>query len=78
MKEGFRFPANLPDDIEQIRFCQALRISYDFYDAFLKKLEEYIWSTPVPLESGAVKPPKKLSPLVIAAWWWNGRRAINC
>lgn len=53
MKEDFLFPPKLPNDIAPIRSYQAVRISYDLFDAFMDKLEEYICAdaqTPVVYE----------------------------
>lgn len=46
MKEDFVFPDRLPCDIAPIRTQQGLKISYDFFDAFMEKLEDYICCAP--------------------------------
>lgn len=46
MKEDFVWPNRLPQDISPIRNCQGLTISYQFFEAFLDKLEEYILNEP--------------------------------
>lgn len=61
MKEGFNFPAELPADVELVRYAQGIRLSYDFYDAFMEKLEDYM--------SGVrkKKDPRKKCPLILCA-----------
>jgi len=44
MKDDFVFPHRLPADISPIRSYNGLQIRYEFFDAFMAKLEEYILS----------------------------------
>ena len=43
---GFEFPEELDPEISEIVYYQAVNASYEYYQAFLKKLENYLESTP--------------------------------
>lgn len=40
--DGFQFPAELPEDIKAIQLYQGIPVSYNYFDAFLEKIEHFI------------------------------------
>jgi len=42
LMKGFKFPDQLPEDIDAIRSYHGVPVSYDFFDAFMDKIEEFI------------------------------------
>lgn len=47
MLRGFDFPKELPESIDDLRFCNGLVASEDFFDAFIEKLTEFLQAKPV-------------------------------
>ena len=43
---GFEFPDEMDPKICEIVYYQAINASYEYYDAFLRKLKNYLESTP--------------------------------
>lgn len=75
MQPGFEFPARLPQKINCIRNYQGHRINYDFYEAFLEKLESGLLieqkndePQEIPVNRGRVHPslPLGAAALVVA------------
>lgn len=46
MLRGFAFPSSLPESIEPLRYKNGLESNYQFFDAFIEKLEEFLISRP--------------------------------
>ena len=46
MLPNFRFPDMLPDCMENLRFCNGITASEDFFDAFIDKLCYFLRSKP--------------------------------
>lgn len=46
---GFDFPKELPESIDDLRFCNGLVASEDFFDAFIEKLTEFLQAKPTAL-----------------------------
>ena len=46
MLRGFVFPSSLPESIEPLRYKNGLESNYQFFDAFIEKLEEFLISRP--------------------------------
>lgn len=64
---GFQFPEKLPGDIEQLRYQSGLEASTEFFDAFAKRLLEFLKTKPRMLHRITQNTLfKKVLPLVIA------------
>ncbi len=46
MLRGFEFPAELPPSMEAVRYKNGLQSNYDFFDAFIDKLQTFLLSRP--------------------------------
>lgn len=62
MLRNFQFPEHMPEEIEPLRFKNGLPADAQFFDAFIKKLEEFLQSKPY-----RVVRWKKRMPIVIVA-----------
>lgn len=68
MKDNYEFPDKLPADIAPLRVQNGLRISFEFFDAFMNKLEEYILSDPEsPAPYDLPEPPAPRSRIKVIA-----------
>ena len=43
---GFSFPDQLPESIEPLRYKNGLESNYQFFDAFISKLQDFLTSRP--------------------------------
>ena len=46
MLRGFAFPEKLPDSIDGLRYKNGLESNYQFFDAFIEKLQEFLTAKP--------------------------------
>ena len=46
MLRGFFFPSKLPDSIEPLRYKNGLESNYQFFDAFIEKLQTFLKARP--------------------------------
>ena len=46
MLRGFSFPEKLPDSIEPLRYKNGVESNYQFFDAFIEKLRQFLRSRP--------------------------------
>lgn len=46
MLRGFIFPKTLPESIEPLRYKNGLESNYQFFDAFIEKLQEFLTARP--------------------------------
>ncbi len=70
MLDGFSFPDELPESIEFIRRTHGLKPSFDYFDAFIDKLTNFLKSSPHTLEDEKktdTKPPFPVKWVIIAA-----------
>lgn len=64
---GFQFPEQLPKDIEEIRYRSGIEASTEFFDAFAKRLVEFLQTKPTMFHRITHNTLfKKVLPLVIA------------
>lgn len=45
--KGFEFPQDLPPSIDAIRYKSGLQSNYEFFDAFIKRLQNFLLSKPI-------------------------------
>lgn len=45
--KGFSFPQELPPSIDAIRYKSGIEFNYEFFDAFTKKLQNFLISSPI-------------------------------
>ncbi|MCM1326414.1 MAG: BspA family leucine-rich repeat surface protein [Bacteroidales bacterium] len=79
MLRGFEFPKELPPSIEAVRYKNGLQANYDFFDAFIDKLQTFLLSKPQKLNMNKLLPGCGIAlgaaALVIAVAVWLGRGA---
>ncbi len=46
MLRGFSFPRQLPDSIDKLRYKNGIESNYQFFDAFIEKLQSFLKSAP--------------------------------
>lgn len=46
MLRGFSFPKELPDSIDKLRYKNGIESNYQFFDAFIEKLQSFLKSKP--------------------------------
>ena len=76
LKDDFWFPEYLPEDVDPIRYYNGLRVSYDFFDAFMNKLEEYITGKPVRRRS-PVLPIVCICAVLLVGGFFLGRMLLD-
>lgn len=80
MLRGFSFPQELPPSIDDVRYKNGIEASYQFFDAFIDKLEKFLVT--VPLDSRPKKQKYLLGAavltvllgVVLTIWFVGGRQ----
>lgn len=66
MLRGFSFPKELPASMDKLRYKNGLQTNYQFFDAFIEKLESFLKAKPSGVKRVARHPAYKRILLIIA------------